>query len=38
MIDAPGGRSVAFAALGYFYQTVLPVWLGLDTQGFRPGI
>ncbi|QAY62782.1 ACR3 family arsenite efflux transporter [Xylanimonas allomyrinae] len=24
---------VAFALLGYFYLTVLPGWLGLDTQG-----
>ncbi|MCL2423204.1 MAG: ACR3 family arsenite efflux transporter [Micrococcales bacterium] len=24
---------VAFAALGWFYLTVLPGWLGLDTQG-----
>ncbi|MGO2739969.1 MAG: ACR3 family arsenite efflux transporter [Cellulosimicrobium funkei] len=24
---------VAFSLLGYFYLTVLPAWLGLDTQG-----
>src|ERR1035437_6707886 len=29
---------VAYALLGYFYLTVLPGWLGLDTQGFQPGI
>jgi ACR3 family arsenite transporter len=29
---------VAFSFLGYFYLTVLPGWLGLDTQGFQPGI
>jgi ACR3 family arsenite transporter len=29
---------VAYALLGYFYLTVLPGWLGLDTQGFEPGI
>ena len=29
---------LAFALLGYFYLTVLPDWLGLDTQGFRIGI
>jgi ACR3 family arsenite transporter len=28
----------AFAFLGYFYLTTLPGWLGLDTQGFQPGI
>jgi arsenite transporter len=28
----------AFSLLGYFYLTVLPGWLGLDTQGFRVGI
>ena len=28
----------AFAFLGYFYLTVLPGWLGLDTQGFQVGI
>jgi arsenite transporter len=28
----------AFALLGWFYLTVLPGWLGLDTQGFQPGI
>ena len=25
----------AFSLLGYFYLTVLPGWLGLDTQGFE---
>jgi arsenite transporter len=29
---------VAYALLGYFYLTVLPAWLGLDTQGFEVGI
>lgn len=29
---------VAFSFLGYFYLTVLPGWLGLDTQGFEVGI
>ena len=29
---------VAFSLLGYFYLTVLPGWLGLDTQGFDVGI
>jgi ACR3 family arsenite transporter len=29
---------IAFALLGWFYLTVLPGWLGLDTQGFQPGI
>jgi arsenite transporter len=29
---------LAFSLLGYFYLTVLPGWLGLDTQGFQPGI
>ena len=29
---------VAFALLGYFYLSVLPGWLGLDTQGFQLGI
>jgi arsenite transporter len=29
---------VAYALLGYFYLTVLPGWLGLDTQGFEIGI
>jgi ACR3 family arsenite transporter len=29
---------VAFSFLGYFYLTVLPRWLGLDTQGFEVGI
>lgn len=28
----------AFSLLGYFYLTVLPGWLGLDAQGFQPGI
>ncbi|HUP31455.1 MAG TPA: ACR3 family arsenite efflux transporter [Gaiellaceae bacterium] len=28
----------AFALLGWFYLTVLPGWLGLDTEGFQPGI
>ncbi len=28
----------AYSLLGYFYLTVLPRWLGLDTQGFRVGI
>ena len=28
----------AYSLLGYFYLTVLPVWLGLDTQGFDVGI
>jgi ACR3 family arsenite transporter len=28
----------AFSLLGYFYLTVLPGWLGLDTQGFEVGI
>ena len=29
---------VAYAVLGWFYLSVLPGWLGLDTQGFQPGI
>jgi ACR3 family arsenite transporter len=29
---------VAYSLLGYFYLTLLPGWLGLDTQGFSPGI
>jgi ACR3 family arsenite transporter len=29
---------VAYALLGYFYLTLLPGWLGLDTQGFEVGI
>ena len=29
---------VAYSLLGYFYLTVLPDWLGLDTQGFSVGI
>ncbi len=28
----------AYSLLGYFYLTTLPGWLGLDTQGFQPGI
>jgi arsenite transporter len=28
----------AYSLLGYFYLTVLPSWLGLDTQGFEVGI
>ena len=28
----------AFSLLGYFYLTVLPGWLGLNTQGFQVGI
>jgi ACR3 family arsenite transporter len=28
----------AYALLGYFYLTVLPNWLGFDTQGFEVGI
>ncbi len=28
----------AYALLGYFYLTLLPGWLGFDTQGFQPGI
>jgi ACR3 family arsenite transporter len=28
----------AFSLLGYFYLTVLPGWLGLDTQGFEVGV
>jgi arsenite transporter len=28
----------AYSVLGYFYLTVLPGWLGLDTQGFEVGI
>ena len=28
----------AYSLLGYFYLTVLPGWLGLDTQGFDVGI
>ncbi len=27
----------AYSLLGYFYLTVLPGWLGLDTQGSRSG-
>ena len=29
---------VAYALLGYVYLTVLPGWLGFDTQGFEVGI
>ncbi len=29
---------VAYALLGYFYLTVLPGWLGFDSQGFEVGI
>lgn len=29
---------VAYAVLGWFYLTVLPGWLGLDTQGLDVGI
>ena len=29
---------LAFSFLGYFYLTVLPGWLGLDTEGFEVGI
>ena len=29
---------LAFSFLGYFYLTVLPGWLGLDTQGFEVSI
>ena len=29
---------VAYALLGYFYLTLLPNWLGFDTQGFEVGI
>ena len=29
---------VAFSLLGYFYLTLLPSWLGLDTQGFEVSI
>jgi arsenite transporter len=28
----------AYSLLGYFYLTVLPGWLGLDTEGFEVGI
>src|SRR5579859_1440369 len=28
----------AYSLLGFFYLTVLPGWLGLDTQGFEVGI
>jgi ACR3 family arsenite transporter len=28
----------AYSLLGYFYLTLLPDWLGLDTQGFEVGI
>ena len=26
---------VAFSLLGWFYLTVLPAWLGLDTEGLE---
>ena len=29
---------VAYSLLGYFYLTLLPSWLGLDTQGFEVSI
>ncbi len=29
---------VAYSLLGYFYLTLLPDWLGLDTQGFSVGL
>ena len=29
---------LAYALLGYFYLTLLPGWLGFDTQGFEVGI
>ncbi len=29
---------VAYSLLGYFYLTLLPSWLGFDTQGFEVGI
>jgi len=29
---------IAYSLLGWFYLTVLPGWLGLDTQGFEVGI
>lgn len=29
---------VAYALLGWFFLSVLPGWLGLDTEGFQPGI
>jgi arsenite transporter len=29
---------VAYSLLGYFYLTVLPGWLGFDTEGFEVGI
>jgi ACR3 family arsenite transporter len=29
---------LAYALLGYFYLTVLPGWLGFDTEGFEVGI
>ena len=29
---------LAYSLLGYFYLTVLPGWLGFDTQGFEVGI
>jgi len=36
--ERPSSASVAYSLLGYFYLSVLPGWLGLDTQGFQPGI
>ena len=44
--DRAGGDSrrlqrlfqVAYSLLGYFYLTLLPAWLGFDTQGFEVGI
>ena len=29
---------VAYSFLGYFYITLLPTWLGLDSQGFHIGL
>ncbi len=29
---------VAYSLLGYFYLSILPGWLGLDTEGFSVGI
>jgi arsenical-resistance protein len=29
---------IAYSLLGYFYITVLPGWLGLDSQGFHIGL
>lgn len=42
--DSPAGRAqlafqiAAYSLLGWFYLTLLPGWLGLDTQGFEVGI